>query len=480
MNIIIPLRWDRSRPLSLEDIRGWRAISYLRFSSSLQGEGDSIERQRVNTERAVEALDLILDRAIEDQAKSASKGIHRKKGELGLLLSAIDAGRIPVGSVLIVEAVDRLTREGLLDVYPMLTKIIRGGMVLLVCGETEDEDEFELYDEHAINGRQGDKLHVDIRSAYKYTKRLSQTAKARHARRRESASRGEQITPNGVPPFWIDRDMRARRRGDPVHTLNEHRCAIVAMFEEAAANQSVRQIADALTRREITDPDGRPWRCSAIGRCLRDDAVIGFWTPIQWIDGKRTPVGPACQVYPEAISSTLWQAVQDSLDQRGGVLRGATGKSVPNLFSGRAVCPVCESAMRVDTGGGIRRGQRKRHLICGNYVEHRGCKEAARYDLNQLERPLIWTLAERLRLAPNAAKRPSEWAERRAALEVEIRQKDDAIAAMMPRVGGSHTLLAHVERLGFKADRLRQELASLMEATAVEVNARGSGRRHSV
>lgn len=467
MSIILPVKWDRTRALTLEHVRGWRAISYLRFSATLQEDGDSIERQRINTQRAVTELGLLLDGSLEDRAKSASKGHHRLKGELGRFLAAIEAGHIPAGTVLIVEAVDRLTREGTLDVYPMLQVIIRAGIVLLVCGEAEDCDEFELYDEHAINGRQGDRLHSDIRAAYKYTKRLSQNAKAKHARRRAQANEGILVIPNGVPPFWINREIGARRRGEPVHTLNSHARAVQRMFEEALADRSVRQITDTLLKEGILNPNGDAWRAPAVGRILRDDAVLGYWTPIQWENGRRAPVDRGHIVYPEAISPALWQAVQDRLDSRAKVLRGATGKTVPNLFSGHSFCPSCGAGMRIDTGGGLRRGARKRHLICGAYVDHRGCTDASRYDMNLLERPILLALAERLRLVP-AQPVASFSAERRGSLELAIRQTDEAIAAVMPRAASSPTLLAHVERLAQTADAMRAELVAVIEAMVME------------
>lgn len=469
MSAILPLRWDRTRPLQLHDIRGWRAVSYLRFSSSPQRDGDSIERQRINTERAVEALGLVLDRSMEERAKSASKGHHRTNGELGRLLAAIEAGHVPEGTVLIVEAVDRLTREGPLDVYPMLQTIIRAGIVLLVCGEAEDHDEFDLYDEPAINDGKGDKLHTQIRSAFNYTRGISKRAKAKHARRREQAARGEEVIPNGKPPFWIARDVKARKRGEPVHTLNARHNVIVAIFDEALRDKPLTKIAAALAERNITTPQGKPWRPSAIGRILRDDAVIGYWTPTQVINGKRTPVGAPHKVYPEAVPLADWQAVQDRLDLTEGVLLGATGKSVPNLFTGHTACATCGGPLRIDTGGGVRHGQRKRHLLCASYVEHQGCRDRTRYDLNALEQPLVIALLERLRLAPQARVVGSSHAQRRAELELRIRQNDEAISAMMPRVGGSSTLLAHVERLGAATDALRAELKAVVEVAEAEV-----------
>ena len=49
---------------------------------------------------------------MEDDGKSAFKGKHRAVGsDLGRFLADVKAGKIPKGTVLIVESLDRLSRE---------------------------------------------------------------------------------------------------------------------------------------------------------------------------------------------------------------------------------------------------------------------------------------------------------------------------------------------------------------------------------
>src|ERR1700692_4962232 len=88
------------------------AISYIRWSAPQQRLGDSKRRQLEKTEAFCQEHDLILDQRLVDDGKSAFKGKHRKKGTaLSRFLDDVKAGRIPKGTILIVESLDRLSRE---------------------------------------------------------------------------------------------------------------------------------------------------------------------------------------------------------------------------------------------------------------------------------------------------------------------------------------------------------------------------------
>src|ERR1041385_5155470 len=90
------------------------AFSYVRFSTPEQLKGDSLRRQ---TEAAAEwckrsGATLDTSTTYRDLGASAFKGAHRSdKAALGAFLKLAEAGRIPKGSFLIIENLDRLSRE---------------------------------------------------------------------------------------------------------------------------------------------------------------------------------------------------------------------------------------------------------------------------------------------------------------------------------------------------------------------------------
>jgi DNA invertase Pin-like site-specific DNA recombinase len=92
------------------------AISYARVSSERQLSGEGLRRQRKGN------LDWIashpeyrirLDEEASDAARSAWKGDHvfKKDAALGKLLDMVEAGELRPPLMLIVEALDRLSRE---------------------------------------------------------------------------------------------------------------------------------------------------------------------------------------------------------------------------------------------------------------------------------------------------------------------------------------------------------------------------------
>jgi DNA invertase Pin-like site-specific DNA recombinase len=88
--------------------------SYVRFSRPDQAKGDSLRRQTQKTADWCQHHHVTLDTSLSllDLGVSAFKGRHRDdKFALGQFLKLAERGRIPKGSYLIIENLDRLTRE---------------------------------------------------------------------------------------------------------------------------------------------------------------------------------------------------------------------------------------------------------------------------------------------------------------------------------------------------------------------------------
>ena len=107
-----------------------KAYSYIRFSSPEQEKGDSLRRQIKLSEEYAKKRNLVLDDSMRltDKGLSAFHGAHKAKGALGEFLKLVEAGKIPKGSVLLVENLDRLSREQVLDALNQFTGIIRAGI----------------------------------------------------------------------------------------------------------------------------------------------------------------------------------------------------------------------------------------------------------------------------------------------------------------------------------------------------------------
>ena len=89
-----------------------KVYSYLRFSDAKQAAGASSERQRAYAQEWAKQNGLRLDESLSmrDEGLSAFHQKHVKRGALGAFLKAIEDEKVPIGSVLVVEGLDRLSR----------------------------------------------------------------------------------------------------------------------------------------------------------------------------------------------------------------------------------------------------------------------------------------------------------------------------------------------------------------------------------
>src|SRR5262245_59664551 len=108
------------------------AFSYIRFSTPEQAKGDSLRRQTEAARNWCERNGAHLDTGttLHDLGKSAFRGEHHKddRHALGAFIKLAEAGRIPPDSYLIIERLDRLTREDVndaLELFLRLKKLVK-------------------------------------------------------------------------------------------------------------------------------------------------------------------------------------------------------------------------------------------------------------------------------------------------------------------------------------------------------------------
>ena len=106
------------------------AYSYIRMSTDIQLKGDSLRRQTEASEAyaAENNLELVRDFDLEDIGVSAFKGLNVSTGKLGLFLKAVEERLVPAGSYLLVESLDRLSRERPQTATALFLQILEAGV----------------------------------------------------------------------------------------------------------------------------------------------------------------------------------------------------------------------------------------------------------------------------------------------------------------------------------------------------------------
>jgi DNA invertase Pin-like site-specific DNA recombinase len=346
-----------------------KAYSYLRFSTPEQAQGDSHRRQtRMAQDYALRhGLELDEELTFNDLGVSAFRGKNAEVGALRAFLIAVENEQIPSGSYLLVESLDRISRQSARKASRILEEIVEAGVVLVTLSDgkhwtTEAIDSFDWIMANVLLFRGNEE------SAMK-SKRL----KAAWRSKRDNVN----VRPlTGCVPAWLLKDDETLR-------VREDRAAIVRrIYEEAAAGDGPDLIARRLNRDDVpVFGYGRQWHRSYVAKILDNDAVVGVLTPhtLEYIEGKRTrvPLDPIPDYYPAVIDWALYQRVRD---RRGSATRQAGPSSLHNVFARLTHCGRCGGTVtHVNKGQG--RGQ-GRYLVCSAAKTGVGCKyESVRYDM---------------------------------------------------------------------------------------------------
>jgi hypothetical protein len=115
------------------------AYSYIRFSSKRQGKGSSLYRQTHDTISgespeswcARNGVTFDTNLTFRDLGVSAFTGKNVQQGALKDFLECVRTGRIVPGSYLLVEKLDRISREGVDEGMEVIKKILKAGISIV-------------------------------------------------------------------------------------------------------------------------------------------------------------------------------------------------------------------------------------------------------------------------------------------------------------------------------------------------------------
>ena len=451
-----------------------KAYSYIRFSSPEQEKGDSLRRQVGQSETYCQAHGLILDDTLRltDRGLSAFHGIHRMKGALGEFHRLVEAGEIEPGSVLLVESLDRLSREQVLDALTQFTSLIRAGVRVVTLADRME------YDQDSINANFGQLLMslVIMSRAHEESKIKSFRGRESWDRKRREAGR-KPLTARC--PAWL------RLTDGRFEVIPEVAKAIREIFVMKLAGKGSDGIAQELNRNGAWRP-ARGWRKSYVVKLLHNNqALLGEFQPHRKVEGKRVPEGePIPGYFPAIIEPEMFNQVQAAIQHNRAISGNAGGRNglVSNLFGHLAKCAHCRGPMAYVVKGVPPKGGS--YLVCDTARRGLGCKKSyVRYD--KIE-PLILTYCKGLdpgEILPDGGK--SELASLRGQLqgvEGELGQVERRIAKLLDSLEDADSpeylrlvkdrVQAHQGRKA-KLDRQAGELrAKVAKATTAEADTR--------
>ncbi|MDB5350541.1 MAG: hypothetical protein JWN86_1788 [Planctomycetota bacterium] len=302
------------------------AFSYIRFSTPDQSKGNSLKRQTEASKAWCDRNGYVLDTSLnlQDLGVPAFKG-ENAKAALGAFLRAIEEGRVPKGSVLVIESLDRLSRNQVDEAYDRFRSILRSGIEIVTLTPPE----------HFTTAGLNDLTKIITAIVYMSRAHEESATKAVRLKSAWASKRSKLGTTKltGKCPAWLK--------------LNDDKTAFVVVHDRAEIVRTIFRlcldgtgahgIVKLLNRTQVP-PMGysNSWHKSYILKILNNRSVFGEYQPHTGHTARdRKPVGEAIpNYYPPIMSQGDFYRAKAILDAHKTHGRGPKGQDVANLFSG--------------------------------------------------------------------------------------------------------------------------------------------------
>lgn len=315
-----------------------RAFSYARWSTSIQGSGDSSRRQ---DQLAIEyaernGLDLATEDFIRDEGVSGFAGQNLSQGALGAFIRAVETGKISEGSYLLVESFDRLSRQTVDEAIELFLNITRHGIILVTLADQQ------VY-RKPVNMAQLIMSIVYMARANEESEMKRQRGRSNWIGKRQKANH---IKLTSICPGWLT--LNPDRQGFTV--IEERAETVRQIFDRSLSGQGAFVIARALNREGLKTFGGASaWGTSSVKKILNNRSVIGEYQPHRKPRDSKQRIAegePIQNYFPMIIKPDEFRANQAVLYGRRNKM-GRRGYKYRNLFTGLAHCNACGAKMHL-------------------------------------------------------------------------------------------------------------------------------------
>ena len=342
-----------------------RAYSYVRMSTDMQLKGDSLRRQLDQSREyaASQKWELLEEDELRDVGISAFSGANVSGGALGRFLEAVRVGKVEPGSFLIVESLDRLSRQEALKSFGLFSEIINAGVNIVTLADRKTYS--------AATTDFADLMFsiIAMSRAHDESRTKSHRLSAAWENKRKNADT-RKLT--AKCPGWLR--LSADKKSFDV--IKKRAGVVASIFEDTAAGIGYYSITRRLNKARVP-PFGRSngWHVSSVAKILANRAVLGEFQPHRFVNGARVAEGsPIKDYFPAIMSDELFYRAQNARNGRRIKGGGRKGANISNLFSRLAKCAYCHSNMRfVNKGHGPRGGT---SLVCDAALRGLNCEKA--------------------------------------------------------------------------------------------------------
>ena len=310
-------------------------------------------------------LDLV--ETLEDIGVSAFKGKNSKEGALAGFIQAVDDGKVEKGSYLLVESLDRVSRESLLNAFDLFRDIVKKGIVIATLADNQiyTKDSLEKNISQIFTS-----LGIMLR-ANEESRMKSERLNAVWQHKKANAGT-KKIT--SMCPAWLSLNKKTNS-----FSFTKMAATVKEIFElsiQGYGTSSICQTLNGNPKKFPANNKAKGWHKSYVQKILSNPAVHGEYQPYMYRGKERAPSGAAIPDYfPAVVTKQVFDLSRARMEQRktGGARR--KGTNFANLFTRIVHCSHCGAVVVYRDKGVSDKGGK--YLRCGNAERNMNCSAPA-------------------------------------------------------------------------------------------------------
>ncbi|WP_051880512.1 recombinase family protein [Buttiauxella noackiae] len=429
-----------------------RLYSYVRFSSERQATGNSLERQKDSIANMVKQVaidhDLEIFEEYEDFGVSAFKGKNISEGgALAEFIKHVDSGKVPKGSFLLIESLDRFSRANAMLAVNLFTSLLLKGIVVVTGIDKQ------VYQQTEVNNDTMQQLMFSVmlfsraneESSTKSKRTISSAlAKIKRHQKRKPGDPVVAITELGTDKFWTDSSSGYVEPHPVFYPIAQH---MIQMKRDGWSNRMMlRYLKDNYPApKKLTKLSKGEWNIQHCSRIL-SPAIYG-----QKIISVNEQEFVLDDYYPAIITKAEYEDLSVQVGNRG--FTKDKNPDIP-LLSGIGIlyCGHCGTHM-YKMKSSIAKQPNAYRYVCGSRDYHLNCSKWG-FRADTLESALLQLIADRVFVQNDKPKH--------SGVENQISELDEQIANYLVAIGTAKSP-AMINNLTALIDKLENEKAELVK-----------------
>lgn len=262
---------------------------------------------------------------------SAFSGANALKGALSDFLDAVEHGYIQPGTALLVESLDRLSREKIGDATDRLKSILKAGVDVVTLSDHTRYTRDSLDDPYALI-----KAILIAQRANEESETKSRRMRSAWQKKREDAEKSGKLITRACPRW-----LKVSSDGDSFEIIEEHKKTILKIFKLRLKGHSLNGITKILNDKSIVTLTGEVgrWNPSTIERLLGNKALNGTYVPSYQTMSKG--VKEITGYFPVVVPNKLFNDVQNVRLAPYGRTKNSDNPYLINIFRSVLRCKCC-------------------------------------------------------------------------------------------------------------------------------------------